>query len=50
MNGVVPLEVSHYLVNRQRDSEQFVQGFHGMEDTTVEPVDVEMVRRADELL
>lgn len=50
VNGVVPLEVSHYLANRGRDSDRFVRGLLGMDGVEVEPVDLTMVRRADEIL
>lgn len=49
-NGVVPLEVVHYLSNRRRDSERFVRQFLGTDDVEVEPVGLATVRRADELL
>ena len=50
VNGVIPLEVTHHLANRRLDSEQFVREFLDTTDVVVEPVNLKMVRRAEELL
>jgi predicted nucleic acid-binding protein len=50
MNAVVPLEVTHHLTKRQQGGEPFVERFLGLETVTVEPLGVEMVQRAHELL
>ena len=50
MNAVVPLEVTHHLLKRRRESDVFVERFLELATVTVEPLDVAMVQRAHELL